>query len=99
MPTPFRKLRDYFRPDDEEDERAELEQAVYYGQILDFAERPHFAEFCKWLDREASKPLEIGSDVTKMISSAVRANTFREIRSHLDREIETARAAVERVED
>jgi hypothetical protein len=54
------------------------------------AERtPFFERLMEYLDEEADKPVKIGSD---MIESAVRANTFKEIRAKLRRDLKEAHA-------
>ena len=44
----------------------------------------------EYLDKEAAKPVPISTDHMEMVSSAARANTFKEIRQHLTSELTRA---------
>lgn len=54
--------------------------------MLSWAREPEYKRFLDYLQEEAMKPTPTG-DQMSMIQSAVRANTFKEIRKNiLDRE-------------
>lgn len=82
-----------FFPDEEEAVGAEHEAAA---SVLAFAELPYFRVHIAWLERQANRPLP-EDDAMKIVKAAVRANTLREVRSHLLREVEQATAAQERL--
>lgn len=75
-----------FQTDDTDDLATMRSRA---GELV-LAERTPFVErLMEYLDEEADKPVKIGGD---MIESAVRANTFKEIRAKLKRDFKEAHA-------
>jgi len=75
-------------------EPAVEQESVLAEEIVAFGALPYFAKFVAWLDAEAFRPLKIGNQLD-MVQAAVRANTLREIREHLVKEIARARATLE----
>lgn len=73
-------------------EEPEDNELLVHHEVLEFAETAYFKKFVDWLDREAFSPLNVGNEVD-IIQSAVRANTLREIRNTLVKQVERARAA------
>lgn len=64
-------------------------------QILAFAREPYFDRFMAYIDKEGDRPLEVGDQIS-MIRSASRINTFKEIKSHLKRQIQEAAEIIQR---
>ena len=79
-------------------EANEVEAEVYTTatQILDWMGQEYHAVFEKWLDNEASKPFELGP---KLVESAMRVNTLREVQRHLVRLRTEAMTARERIQE
>lgn len=72
---------------DESDDLASMRARA--GELV-LAERTPFVErLMEYLDEEADKPVRIGGDI---VESAVRANTFKEIRAKLKRDFKEAHA-------
>ena len=88
----LRDFASFFRNSDEEAEIAARGRA---RAVIDWMGREYHKEFMKWLDDEASKPFDIDKDEMRLIKSAVRANTLREVRSHLLRLESLSLAALE----
>ena len=61
---------------------------------LQWAQMPHHERFMAYLSAEIEKPVDIEGEAS-MIRAAVRANTFREIRAKIKRDVSYAAAAVE----
>jgi len=83
--NPFRRRVGEVDPD--------IEQINKSAEVLEFAATPYYQKYIDWLYREATKPFIIGNH-SDMIQSAVRANTLREIRDTLVKQVELARAAI-----
>ena len=63
------------------------------------AERTAFVErLMEYLQEEADRPIKLG-DTNTMLESAVRANTFKEIRAKLRREFKEAHAVLNEAKD
>jgi len=80
------------------DQSVEIEQEVYATatEILAWMGQDYHQKFEKWLDDEASKPFDIGP---KLVESAMRVNTLREVQRHLSRLRSEALAARERIQE
>ena len=83
------------------DDTKDVESEVYATatSVLDWMRQDYHAVFEKWLDAEASKPFEIGP---KLVESAMRVNTLREVQRHLARlrsEAVAARSTIREGED
>jgi len=80
------------------DQSVEIEQEVYAtaSDILAWMDHDYHKKFEKWLDDEASKPFDIGP---KLVESAMRVNTLREVQRHLARLRVEALAARERIQE
>ena len=76
-------------------EDLEAEAWAEARQILDWMNQDYHAKFEKWLDDQASKPFEIGP---KLVESAMRVNTLREVQKHLHRLRNEAMAARQRMQ-
>lgn len=72
----------YFR-DEREEHRASLVENARLA--LEWMSCGYFGRFKDWLETEASKSMDISGSHMEMVKQAVRANTLREIRAHLDR--------------
>lgn len=81
----------FFRNQQEKDEAEVFATA---SQILDWMRCDYHAKFEKWLDEQASKPFEIGP---KLVESAMRVNTLREVQRHLARLRADAMAARQQI--
>lgn len=81
----------FFRVEEQEETGDDLVKA---HDIMEFASTRHFARFLEWLQAQADEPLSVG-DHSDMIQQAVRANTLREVRTKLLRDLNVAREAVE----
>jgi hypothetical protein len=83
------------------DEDAVADDATYAvaREAVDWVSQPYHEKFCKWLDDEASKPFQIGQDQMALIQAAVRANTLREVRRHVERVRVAAMATLERIRE
>jgi len=69
----------FFRNDAISDEQETYALAT---SVLDWMSRDYHQVFEKWLEAEASKPFDLGP---KLVESAMRVNTIREIQRHLAR--------------
>jgi len=80
------------------DQSVEIEQEIYAtaSGILAWMDHDYHKTFEKWLDDEASKPFAIGP---KLVESAMRVNTLREVQRHLARLRVEALAARERIQE
>jgi hypothetical protein len=83
----------FFRTDAD---TAEEETYARASAILNWMNQDYHAVFEKWLDAEASKPFDIGP---KLVESAMRVNTLREVQKHLSRLRTEAMAARERIQE
>ena len=83
----------FFRSEDDAFEQAAFHEA---REVLDWMGQAYHDKFEKWLDEQASKPFEIGP---KLVESAMRVNTLREVKQHLARLRSDAVAARERVRE
>jgi hypothetical protein len=82
MINPFRK---YFEPE-QDDDAADLTEI---HQILEFARCPYFEKFIAYLERGADAKLDVSTETT-MLSSAERINTFKDIKTHLRKQVRDA---------
>ncbi len=79
----------------DEDVEDDVGAARAHAGELVLAERTPFVErFMEYLQEEADRPVKIG-DQMSMVESAVRANTFKEIRAKLKRDFRQAREIIE----
>ena len=85
---PFRR----FFVEEDSDTGEALEHA---HQLIEFSRMPYFATFMDYLEREGDKPLVLSDQVSTIVSGA-RANTFKEIRNRLRREIAQAAEFISR---
>lgn len=79
-----------FRDDTEETVATMRSRA---GEIVLAEQTPYVQRLLEYLDDEADKPIRIGD--AQIIESAVRANTFKEIRAKLRREFKEAHAILD----
>ncbi len=79
-------------------EAEKTEEEVFHtaSSILDWMSQDYHPIFEKWLDAEASKPFEIGP---KLVESAMRVNTLREVQKHLSKLRDEAMAARQRIQE
>jgi len=78
-----------------EDEVADEVAYTTAREAIDWMSQSYHEKFVKWLDDEASRPFQIGTDQMALIQAAVRVNTLREVRRHLDRIRAAASAALQ----
>lgn len=79
----------FFRPDTSEElaeKRVEMERR---GSVLRTSQEFFFKEFVQWLEGEADRPVSLQDD-RNMLHSAIRANTFKEVRNYLRRHVALA---------
>lgn len=77
---------EYFTPPAEEQAEPDVAEA---NVVMEFARSEYRVRLLAWLDREGSKPFSVGDHMT-MIQTAVRANTIREIKNKIERDIQAA---------
>lgn len=90
------KLADFSHLFRSEQDRDDEEAYARSTRILDWMRQDYHAEFEKWLDEQASKRFELGP---KLVESAMRANTLREVQDHLRRIKKEALAARQRISE
>lgn len=89
MNNPFRK---FFEPEDDSDVTALGE----CHEVVSFANHPYFKKgLMAYLERGCDEKLVITDNIS-VIRSAERVNTFKEIKTHLNRQIRDAMAVIER---
>lgn len=69
----------YFR---REQEDAEIRVVARAREILDWMSQAYHQQFMAWLEEQASRPFSLDKP-DKIVQSAVRANTLREVQEHL----------------
>lgn len=74
---------EYFSPPDEERAEDDVETAM---AVFEFSRSPYWKILRDWLDLELSRPFPI-SDQMAMIQSGVRANTLRELKAKIERDV------------
>jgi hypothetical protein len=77
----------------EEDKSAEAE-LVTHSDVLDWAGRAYHAKFMEYLENGFNRPVKVGEPMD-MVQAAVRANTFREIREHIQKLVKYAEAGLQ----
>ena len=79
------------------DDAAEARASVLenYRQIVEWAASAYYSKFLVWLEEEANRPIPVTENHMEMVKAAVRANTFREIRRHLQRTVSEASAGLQ----
>jgi hypothetical protein len=82
----------FFRNEDDAEENLAYANA---REAVDWVSQPYHEKFVKWLDDEASRPFQIGTDQMALIQAAVRVNTLREVRRHIERISVSASAALQ----
>ena len=78
---------------DETEDR--LERISKAEEVLAFTSHAHFGRFMAWLENEAMRPVNT-NEAKDMLVSAVRQNTFLEVRNHLIGERKSAAEALKR---
>jgi hypothetical protein len=87
-------LFDKFFQLDHQEGAALLEKAQVADEIIAWSNMPYFKKHMDWLLDEATRPATISENHMEMVKSAVRANTLKEIRQHLERAIRAAEMAL-----
>ena len=88
MNNPFRR----FFEEDEDFTGVDREAA---SEVIVFGNTAYFQKFMAYLEHEADRPIDIVDQVS-MIKSAQRCNTFKEIKSHLKKQLRDAQAILDR---
>lgn len=65
------------------------------SSIIEFSRMAYYQTLIAYLERGADEPLAIGSE-TSMVASAARVNTYKEIKKHLQSQVRSAEAVLER---
>lgn len=81
----------FFRP---EEDRAEESRLATWTEALDWASQAYHNRFMEWLEEEANKPIPVSENHMETVKAAVRANTLKEIRKHLQRVVREAEAGL-----
>ena len=88
---------DWFR----EDVDTSSDQALAIAsarECLDWASQAYHKKFLTFLEREASRPLDL-SDNDKLVALAARSNTYREVLEMIRRETAESEQLVSRVRE
>lgn len=93
MSDRLRNFSRFFRDEQVEAEQGAVDRA---RMVLDWVSQEYHPKFEEWLEREASKPMDISAQHMDLVKSAVRANTLKEIREYLGKLRKGAMAAMER---
>lgn len=82
-----------FAEDVEEDQGGQSSEVSKASEILAAADMPYFRRLLDYIENEADRPVKIGgSDI--LLESAVRSNTFKEIRQKIRRDIKDAQGLI-----
>ena len=84
---PFRKF--FVEPD------PHAEAVGDASNIIEFSRTAYYPTLIAYLEKGADEPLAIGSE-TSMVASAARGNTYKEIKKHLQSQVRSAEAVLER---
>ena len=72
---------------DPEEARQGLEEATF---VLSFAQHQEYKKLMDWLGKQADRPVPLGAHLD-MVGGLARANTLKEVRSHLEARVANAR--------
>ena len=85
--------RSWFRDESVEIEAQSIESARSY---VEWSSCEYHKKFLEWLDSEAGQVIDVGDD-RKVVNLVIRANTFREIRARLDRDLASAQDVLRQI--